>query len=218
LQLIREGLEAKEPVVVFNTMKDSTHLIERELRRAGIECRCVDGDVKPADRARIMLEFKAGKFPVLLAGLEAVSLGHNLENARRAIVFSLPFDLAGFDQAINRIHRLTSKQNVSVHVLLTRGSIDERMWDLVQRKGAAAGLALDGALGYDDIEEVNWNEFAKQLREEFRREEAVPAAIVSQQIKDVWHGLSLLTDKSGRQIGAAAGLLDSVSFDLSAAL
>jgi len=217
LRLIREALESGESVVVFNTMKDSTRLIQTELIRAGISSRIVDGDVKPAERARVIQEFKSGKFPVLLAGLEAVNLGHNLETARRCIVYSLPFDLAGFDQAVNRIHRLTSERDVLIHVLLTQGSIDERMWDLVQRKGQSAGLALDGALGYDDIQEIDWNKFAAELREEFRRGEAVPESVVTQQIAEVWHGLNLHTDPAGRQ-RASSGLMDSIAASISITL
>lgn len=209
LQLIRDSLEAREPIIVFNAMREGSLLIKTHLDRAGIKCRVADGQTKPADRAALMAEFKAGKFQVLLAGIEAVNLGHNLENSRRAIVYSLPWDLAGFEQAINRIHRLTSKRDCLVHILCTVGSIDAKIWDLIERKGAYAGLALDGALGYDDVKELDWNEFLRDLRDSF--EEAantIPEAILEDRLAEVFSGLHIVKDRHGHQTGAAAGLLD----------
>ena len=148
---------------------------------------------------------------MLLAGIEDVNLVHNLEVARRAIVFSLPWDLATFEQAINRIHRLTSKKDCIVHILCTESSIDAKMWDLVSRKGKYAQLALDGALGYEDCERQDWNGFLRDLRDSYIPESnTVPESVVSARVAEVFNGLHLVTNAAGHQIGAAAGLMDKV--------
>lgn len=209
LQLIRQALESKEPVIVFSSLREASQLIKLHLDRAGIKSRIADGQTKPADRSILMQEFKAGKYQVLIAGIEAVNLGHNLENARRAIVFSLPWDLAGFEQAINRIHRLTSKRDCIVHILCTQGSIDEKMWDLIESKGKYAGLAIDGALGYEDVNEIDWNEFLRDLRESYEEaSNTVPEEIIEDRVADVFSGLHIIQDSHGRQLGAAVGSLD----------
>lgn len=212
LELIRDSLEAGEPCVVFNAMRAANVLIQAELNKAGIKSRIIDGEVKPADRASAIADFKEGKFQILLAGIDAINLGHNLENAKRAIVYSLPYDLATFDQAINRVHRLTSSEDVIVHIILTEGSIDEKMWELIERKGRSAGLAIDGALGFDEVEELDQNKLVQELREEWSESNAIPESKIAERLERMWEGLHLI-EREGKQVKAAAGALDT--FDLS---
>lgn len=214
LELVRDALEAGEPVVVFSSIRAASQLIKAELDRGGVKSRICDGETKQSERSAAVADFKAGRFQVLIAGIEAMNLGHNLENAKRAIVYSLPFDLGSFDQAINRIHRLTSSQDVLIHILLVAGaSIDGKMWNLIERKGASAGLAIDGELGFDDVEEVDWNQVAKELREEFESTAAITESQVAAKLEHLWDGLKLI-ERDGDQVRAAAGLIDEIEIDL----
>jgi hypothetical protein len=62
------------------------------------------------------------------------------------------------------VHRLTSTRPVSVYAVLTRGSLDERKWELLRKKGAASDLALDGQLGGEQEKPIDWNKVLREMR------------------------------------------------------
>jgi hypothetical protein len=93
-----------------------------------------------------------------------MNLGHNLDTANVVIVHGLPWDYATFDQFIARVHRLTSKRDVTIYIVLTEGSIDERKWQLLNNKSAAAQLALDGHLFEQHEEQIDLQKVLDDLK------------------------------------------------------
>jgi hypothetical protein len=59
---------------------------------------------------------------------------------RRWCLPGLPWSFSALSQPEARAHRLTSTRPVSVYAVLTRGSLDERKWELLRKKGAASDL------------------------------------------------------------------------------
>jgi hypothetical protein len=53
---------------------------------------------------------------------------------------------------------------VSVYAVLTRGSLDERKWELLRKKGAASDIALDGQLVGEREKPVDWNRVLREMR------------------------------------------------------
>jgi hypothetical protein len=53
---------------------------------------------------------------------------------------------------------------VSVYAVLTRGSLDERKWELLRKKGAASDLALDGQLIGEQEKPIDWSKVLRQMR------------------------------------------------------
>jgi len=56
----------------------------------------------------------------------------------------LPWTPADLDQTYSRCHRLGQKGSVTVTYLLCEGTIDEHMYDLIDRKRAIVDVATDG--------------------------------------------------------------------------
>jgi SNF2 family DNA or RNA helicase len=78
---------------------------------------------------------------VLCAGIQALRLGWNLDMARAAIVCGFPWSHEALDQAVARVHRLTSKEPVEVYVVLAKGTLDARKWELLCEKMLRPGQA-----------------------------------------------------------------------------
>jgi len=180
LAVVQQAIECVkrgEQVVVFSSLMEYGPLIAGLLNEAGISaCHIVkmNGDESttkgPSERADLVTDFRRGNFSVLCAGINAMSLGHNLDNASSIIVSGLPWDYATFDQAIARAHRLTSKREVHIYVALTSGSIDEKMWDLIKDKEAAASLALDGRLFEQEEQEIDLQKFLDDLKDNWQED------------------------------------------------
>ena len=120
------------------------------------------GTKNPRERAQEVEAFVAGNAQVLCAGVNAMKLGHNLDVASAVILHGLPYSHMVADQFLTRVHRLTSKREVSVYVVMPRGSLAERKWELLKDKGGASDLAFDGELSVQPEEAIDW---AKVLRE-----------------------------------------------------
>jgi SNF2 family DNA or RNA helicase len=180
LAVVQQAIECVnrgEQVVVFSSLMEYGPLIAGLLIAAGIEANHIVKSVgkeittkSPAERAKLVSDFQKGKFKVLCAGINAMSLGHNLDNASSVIVSGLPWDYATFDQAIARAHRLTSKREVHIYVALVQGSIDEKMWKLLNDKEAAALMALDGRLIERQEQEVDRQKFLDELKDNWQEE------------------------------------------------
>ena len=171
LELILEHVQAGEKILVGSDLIETgrwlcDRLIEKGVR-AGHIVEERDGKaatVNPRKRAAVMRDFRHGSLQVLLCGIPAIRLGHNLDTASVVVVDGLVFSYEMFDQFIARAHRLSSRKPVTVYVMLTKGSLDEKKWALLCAKAAAADLALDGQLVDEREEPISLEQVLKELQ------------------------------------------------------
>jgi len=171
LELCLERVRAGDKVLIGSCLIETGRFLAERLGERGVEALHIveerEGRAQtknPRKRAAELQAFIEGDAQVLCAGVNAVKLGHNLDTASTVILDGLPWSHEALDQFLARVHRLTSKRAVSVYVALTRGSVDERKWDLLTRKGQAADLALDGQLVSEPEQPVDWNTVLRQMR------------------------------------------------------
>ena len=89
--------------------------------------------------------------PVIVLSIQAAKTGHNLQVAQDVLFVELPWTPADVDQTYSRCHRLGQKSSVTVTYLLCAGTIDEEIYELIERKRGVVNQAVDGgASGEDD--------------------------------------------------------------------
>ena len=149
IELLRDllpGLVAEgRRVLVFSQFTEMLALIELELAALGLPWLALTGETPPPRRAAVVREFQAGAMPLLLVSLKAGGVGLNLTAADTVIHVDPWWNPAVQEQATARAHRIGQDQPVFVYSLVVEGSIEERILDLHQRKGALA----EGVLGRD---------------------------------------------------------------------
>jgi superfamily II DNA or RNA helicase len=98
--------------------------------------------------------------PILLVSLRAGGTGLNLTRASHVVHFDRWWNPAVEDQATDRAHRIGQTRAVTVHTLVTAGTIEDRIADLLDRKRTLAD-AIVGAgetwiteLGDDELREL----------------------------------------------------------------
>jgi hypothetical protein len=155
LQIILEQVKKGEKVLVGSDLVQTGKWLCDRLTEKGVRAvHIVEENKKtgkyatknPRVRSDKVTEFAVGDAQVLCVGVNAMRLGHNLDVASTVVLVGLPWDHATLVQFEGRVWRLTSKRPVNVFVVMTRGSLDERKWQLLLNKGAAADVALDGQL------------------------------------------------------------------------
>lgn len=59
------------------------------------------------------------------------------------IFIDTPWTWGVFDQSCDRIHRIGTKQSVFIYNLITKDTIDEKVWELVNIKKALNDYVID---------------------------------------------------------------------------
>ncbi len=103
------------------------------------------GGMKPKDRQAAMEQFQNDKRTGVFLSSDAGGYGIDLPAANYLINFDLPFSAGKVMQRNARIDRLSSEHDsVTVLNALMRGSIEERVYDMLSEKKAIASAWLDG--------------------------------------------------------------------------
>lgn len=157
LDILPGALEAGHRALIFSQFTRMLRILQRRLEAAGIECLYLDGDTPSKRRIELVDRFNGGEGQVFLISLKAGGSGLNLVGADTVIHFDPWWNPAAEDQATDRAHRIGQKHTVNVIRLITRGSIEEQVVRLGQRKRElfdqtiTAGETLPSQLTPDDI-------------------------------------------------------------------
>jgi SNF2 family DNA or RNA helicase len=79
---------------------------------------------------------------VLIVSLRAGGTGLNLTAATQVIHYDRWWNPAVEDQATDRAHRIGQTRTVEVHKLVTAGTLEERIAELLERKRALADAVI----------------------------------------------------------------------------
>ena len=115
-------------------------LLSRHLHaELGVFAPFLHGGLDQPARDRLVDEFQTGEGPaILLVSLRAGGTGLNLTGASHVVHYDRWWNPAVEDQATDRAHRIGQTRTVHVHKLVTAGSLEERVDELLARKRAIA--------------------------------------------------------------------------------
>jgi SNF2 family DNA or RNA helicase len=129
-------------MLVFSQFVSMLRLIEEELKNEGISYGYLDGQTK--DRAGAVDQFQsASEIPVFLISLKAGGTGLNLSAADTVLHVDPWWNPAVEDQATDRAHRIGQTQVVTSYKLITRGTVEEKILDLQNKKREIIDATVD---------------------------------------------------------------------------
>lgn len=167
LSLLRDLLQQNEQAVVFSAFNDSLDVLAARLSEAGVRYVVCDGRMSPKHRGKAAKEFKAGKYQVMLAGVESMAELHSFAQCSHVLLMCYSWAYDKFEQAINRIHRMNSPKDVHVWSFLCDGSVDGRLEGNIHEKSDSSELVLDGQLLGEQCHEVNLWELLTDAQRSF---------------------------------------------------
>ncbi|MFF9458618.1 DEAD/DEAH box helicase [Streptomyces flaveolus] len=133
-------------------------ILEHHLRARGRSVRFLHGGTPPARRQHLVDAFQhdPDPAPVFILSVKAAGTGLTLTRAEHVIHYDRPWNPAVEDQATDRAHRIGQHRTVQVHHLITEGTVEDHINDLLARKRALTDAVLasgEGALTeLDDTE------------------------------------------------------------------
>lgn len=148
-----------ERVLVFTQYAAFGHMLVPWLsERLGRPVPFLHGGVSRAARARMVSEFNSDDgAPVMVLSLKAGGTGLNLTAANHVVHVDRWWNPAVEDQATDRAHRIGQRRDVQVHKLVAKGTIEERIDEVIAGKVDLAravmptGEAWLTELGLDEL-------------------------------------------------------------------
>ncbi|MFF1697320.1 DEAD/DEAH box helicase [Streptomyces sp. NPDC058257] len=131
-------------VLVFTQYVEMARLLESHLSRRGIGTQLLHGGTPVPRREEMVDRFQSGEAPVFLLSLKAAGTGLNLTRAGHVIHYDRWWNPAVEEQATDRAYRIGQTQPVQVHRLITEGTVEDRIAELLAAKQALADAVLGG--------------------------------------------------------------------------
>ncbi|MFJ3656614.1 DEAD/DEAH box helicase [Streptomyces nigra] len=141
-ELLDTILAEEASVLVFTQYVGMGRLIERHLAARGIAAQFLHGGTSLVERERMVRRFQDGEVPVFLLSLKAAGTGLNLTRAEHVVHYDRWWNPAVEAQATDRAYRIGQNRPVQVHRLITEGTVEDRIADMLGRKQALADAVL----------------------------------------------------------------------------
>ncbi len=145
LELLHEAKEGGHRVLLFSQFTKALKLIAKVLEKEEISYLYLDGSTKVEARGEMVKTFNQGSKDVFLISLKAGGTGLNLTGADMVIHFDPWWNPAVEEQATDRAHRIGQENSVQVMKLITKGTIEEKILDLQERKRELIGSVLENS-------------------------------------------------------------------------
>ncbi len=133
-ELVGEAVETGHRLLIFSQFTSMLSRIAERLKKMGIDHYYLDGSTPALERISLVKSFNAGGAPVFLISLKAGGTGLNLTGADMVIHFDPWWNPAVEDQATDRAYRLGQKNNVQVVKLITKNTVEEKIYHLQEKK------------------------------------------------------------------------------------
>jgi len=145
-ELLATALAEESSVLVFTQYVAMARLLEDHLSRLGVPHQFLHGGTPVRQRDAMVASFQAGAeaggVPVFLLSLKAGGTGLNLTRADHVVHVDRWWNPAVEDQATDRAHRIGQTKPVQVHRMITQGTVEERVAELLHRKRSLADAVL----------------------------------------------------------------------------
>lgn len=126
------ALAAGSKMLVFTRFRATLEAVSRGLRAAGVEHVTFQGGMSGPDKDAAVARFQ-DEVPVMLA-TEVGGEGRNLQFANVLVNYDLPWNPMKIEQRIGRIHRIGQTREVHVYSFCARGSAEDRILDVLDRR------------------------------------------------------------------------------------
>ena len=145
VQMVKNAVENGHKVLLFSQFTSMLARIQEELKKEGIAFYSLTGAVSKEMRKHLVDAFQTDKTPVFCISLKAGGTGLNLTAADIVIHYDPWWNVAVQNQATDRAHRIGQTNMVNVYKLITKGTIEEKIVALQERKQDLADQILAGS-------------------------------------------------------------------------
>ena len=144
VSLVQSILDNNEKTLIFTQYKEMGDLLTKMLlEECGSEPSFFHGSLTVPQREKLIEDFQTNDDrKIMILSLKAGGTGLNLTSATNVIHYDLWWNPAVEDQATDRTYRIGQEKNVMVHRLITLGTFEEKIDEMLKSKKELADLAV----------------------------------------------------------------------------
>lgn len=157
-EIVDDAIENGRKVIVYSNWTQMTDVIaDRLLAKYPGGVTAITGQTQDSNRqAAVNRIQKDDNCKVIIGTIGAMGTGLTLTAATVEIFLDEPWNRANKEQAEDRAHRIGQNNNVTIHTIMCRNTIDERIHDLVYEKGAMSDAIVDGKINKSKMEVLEY--------------------------------------------------------------
>lgn len=146
LELIDDIVERGEKVVVFSNWAAPLRTIYQFVSKRYKTC-CYVGSMKEADREKHKRVFQNNpEYKVMLGTISAMGVSITLTAATNVIFYDDCWTPADKEQCEDRCNRIGSTASLNVYTLMSKYTVDERVYQILEDKRSISNFIVDGKL------------------------------------------------------------------------
>ena len=143
--LVNEYIKNNHKVLIFSSFKTGLNIVKERLDKMKIKSYMIDGSVSSKKRIEMVDNFNQNDdVKVFLIMLKSGGTGLNLTSADVVIHLDLWWNPQAENQATDRAHRIGQKNVVEVVHIVTKGTIEEKILELQNKKKILSDKLIDG--------------------------------------------------------------------------
>ena len=164
MDLLQTIYESNEKVLIFTQYKEMGDLLVSMIeKRFGNQTLFLNGSTSVKKRTELVRDFQEkGQYKTFVLSIKAGGTGLNLTAANHVIHYDLWWNPAVEAQATDRAFRIGQHKNVMVYRLITRGTFEERINEMLVSKKDLANLTV--AAGEKWIGELSNRELSELVK------------------------------------------------------
>lgn len=155
VDLVNNIIENGEKVVIFSNWVESLRTIYKFLSKNNTKICCYTGTMKQEDREADKKRFiEDPESKIMIGTIGALGVSHTLTVANNVIFYDLPWNPGTMEQAEDRCHRTGTTSTVNVYSIITKDTVDEKVYKLIQDKDGIAKYIVDNKLSFKNNPEL----------------------------------------------------------------
>ncbi len=144
INITKQMIENGHKILLFTSFKTALDLVNKEFTNHNISTYVIDGSVSSKKRMELVNNFNKNDTNVFLITLKSGGTGLNLTSADIVIHLDLWWNPQVENQATDRAHRIGQTKSVEVVKLICKGTIEERILELQNKKKILSDALIEG--------------------------------------------------------------------------
>jgi hypothetical protein len=146
VELVDDIVESGEKVIIFSNWVEPLRNIYKFISKKHKTC-CYTGTMKEADREKHKRVFQTNPdYKVIIGTIGAMGVSATLTAATNVIFYDDCWTPSDKEQCEDRAYRIGTTKSVNIYTLVSKGTIDEYVYKILEDKAAIAKFIVDDKL------------------------------------------------------------------------
>lgn len=144
IEIIKNYVSENHKILIFSSFKRVIDNVEKRLKKEKISNYTITGEVSSKKRMELVEKFNTDDTNCFLITLKSGGTGLNLTASDIVIHLDIWWNPQVENQATDRAHRIGQKNKVTVIKMITKGTIEERIIELQEKKRKLSDSIIEG--------------------------------------------------------------------------